>query len=486
MKNKKIFITLFSLIVITILMLSSRVYAASASVRANSTTIKPGESTTITASVSATEAWNLKITASGGSLSGTTVSADAMGSEVSQSVMTATFTASSEGTYTISLKGQVTGSDLKKIPVSSSCTITVKAPVVAPDPNPSNNNTGNTGNTTKPNTNNTTKPNTTTTKPTVKKSDNSNLSGLQVAEGTISPEFNKRVKEYTISVPNDVTKLSIAATPEHSKGTVRIKGNDELQIGENTIEIIVTAEDGSTDKYTIKATRADKELSLASLSISFINEEGNNVALPIEPEFSFDKYEYTLEKLSYKIKNLNISATANKENAKIEIIGNEELKAGKNEITVKVTFTKEDGQEEQKTYTISVEREEEPVIVQLTTTQKVKNWFSGIGSTIGGWASSNFEKIIAGLLLISATAFVGLTIYFIYDYKNYQKLIAKLAEYNKENLMERANIALNPELSKNNEEPIEQVEENKTLQNITEEPETDEKIKATKGRRFKQ
>ena len=251
-------------------MLSSKVYAASASVRANSTTIKPGESVTITASVSATEAWNLKITASGGNLSGTTVSADAMGSEVSQSVMTATFTASSEGTYTISLTGQVTGSDLKKVPVSSSCTITVKAPAVAPDPKPSNN----TDNTTKPSTNTTTKPNTNNTTTTTKKSDNSNLSSIQIAEGVISPEFSKTVKEYIVNVPYEVTKLSIAATPEHSKGTVTINGNDELKVGENLIEIIVTAEDSSTDKYTIKAIRAKQELSLQTLSIYYVNENG--------------------------------------------------------------------------------------------------------------------------------------------------------------------------------------------------------------------
>ena len=471
-KNIKIIVLIiFALILIG----TTKVSAASASISASKTNVIVGESVTITVSINAAT-WNVSVSGSGISDSIVGYNEDAVNQNKTKQY---TLNTTQAGSYKVSISGDITDqSKDSSDKVSKSVTITVSnpAPVTPTEPTKP----------TTPSNNNTTKPNTTTTKPTTKKSDNSNLSGLQVAEGTISPEFNKRVKEYTISVPNDVTKLSIAATPEHSKGTVRIKGNDELQIGENTIEIIVTAEDGSTDKYTIKATRADKELSLASLSISFINEEGNNVALPIEPEFSFDKYEYTLEKLSYKIKNLNISATANKENAKIEIIGNEELEAGKNEITVKVTFTKEDGQEEQKTYTISVEREEEPVIVQLTTTQKVKNWFNGIGSTIGGWASSNFEKIIAGLLLISATAFVGLTIYFIYDYKNYQKLIAKLAEYNKENLMERANVALNPELSKNNEEPIEQVEENKTLQNITEEPETDEKIKATKGRRFKQ
>lgn len=474
MENKKILVTLFGLILIIILALSTDVYAAGATIKAGSTTIKPGETTTLTVTVSATEAWNLKMASSGGTLSGTTVSADAMGSEVSQNVMTATFTASTEGTYNIKLTGQVTGSDLQKKTVSTSCTITVKAPVVTPSTptTPSNNST------TTPSSSNTTKPTNTTTKPVEKKSDNSNLSGLQVAEGAISPEFNKKVKEYTISVPNEVTKLSIAATPEHSKGTVRIKENEELQVGENIIEIVVTAEDQSTDTYRIYATRADKDLALASLNISFIDENGNNVALPMNPIFSLDKYEYNLEKLSYKVKSLDISASANKENAKIEISGNDELVAGENIITVKVTLLKPDGQEEQKTYTVYAEKEKEPVVAPLTTMEKIQNWFAGIGGTISSWTSSNFKEIIIGLLLISVIAFFGLTIYYIYDYKNYQKLLAKLAEYNKESLMERANVALKPQMQNNNKELLENNEEN-----IEEQPKNEEKT--IKGRRFK-
>lgn len=480
MKNKKILFTLFSLVLMIILALSTDVYAAGATVKTSSATIKPGETATITVSVNATEAWNLKLTSSGGTLSGTTVSADAMGSEVSQSVMTASFTASTEGTYNVNLTGQVTGSDLVKKTVSTSCTITVKTPEVIPE-TPSNTTTTPSNTTTKPS-NTTTTTTSSTTKPVEKKSDNSNLSGLRVAEGVISPEFNKKVKDYTINVSNDITKLSIEATPEHSKGTVRIKGNDELQVGENIIEIIVTAEDQSTDTYRIYATRADKDLALESLNVSFIDENGNNIALPMEPMFSLDKYEYSLEKISYKIKCLDISAIANKENTNIEISGNDELVAGENIITVKVSLLKEDGQEEQKTYTIHVEKEAEPIVASLTTMEKIQNWFSGIGGTVSSWTSSNFKEIITGLLLISVTAFFGLTIYYIYDYKNYQKLLAKLAEYNKENLMERANVAIKPQKQNNNDELLENKEENKQ-QNIEEQSKNEEK--AVKGKRFK-
>lgn len=330
-----------------------------------------------------------------------------------------------------------------------------------------------------------------TSTPTVKKSSNSNLESLQIAEGVFSPEFAKNVYEYAVIVPNEITKLNIAASQEHSRATVKVVGNEELQVGDNTVEIIVTAEDGSTSTYKIYATRALPELSLATLGISYINENNEKVNIVLEPQFIGNIYEYKInERLSHTIKKLQIEATANRENAKIELSGNEDLKAGKNEITIKVTLPNEAGLEEQKIYTIVLEREEEPVVVPLTTTQKIKNWFSGIGATVGNWAHTNFNQIITGMLLFATVAFVGLTIYLAVDYKNYQKLLSKLAEYNMDNLKERANAALNPEMANNikeenseNVENIEKIEENNNM------PEAEEQIekgeKPAKGRRFK-
>ena len=308
----------------------------------------------------------------------------------------------------------------------------------------------------------------------------------------ISPEFSKTVKEYIVNVPYEVTKLSIAATPEHSKGTVTINGNDELKVGENLIEIIVTAEDSSTDKYTIKAIRAKQELSLQTLSIYYVNENGEKVELKLDPQFSFDVYSYSVNDiLAHTLQSLSVEAKANAENAKVEIVGNDELKSGTNEITIKVSVTDEAGLEEQKTYTIKVQKEEEPVVVELTTIQKIQNFFGGFGSGITKWISSNFDKIITGMLLISTSAFVGLTIYFACDYKNYQKLLAKLASYNKENLMERANVALKPENSTVEEvQNIEEKEDKKAkleefIKNDEDEQEEKAKIKTARGKRFK-
>lgn len=400
---------------------------------------------------------------------------------------TITITAKSVGTATISITAaDVTDTELNDVIGTRTCSITVSNPAPTTPTQPTTPTTP-----TKPTTpsNNgggtTTKPSNNTTA-TQTKSSNSKLSSLQIAEGVITPEFNSNVREYAVMVPNEITKLSIAASQEHSRATVRIVGNEELQVGDNTVEIIVTAEDGSTSTYKIYATRALPELNLQTLSIYYIDENNQKVEIKLEPQFVFNTYEYkSLEKLSYTVKELQVDAIANRENAKVEIIGNKEIKAGKNEITIKVTLPNEEGLEEQKTYKITIEREDEPVIVPLTTMQKIKNWFSGVGDSVGGWITANFDRIISGMLLIVAASFVGLTIYFAYDYKNYQRILAKLAEYNKENLNQRASVALNPEMANINEnvEPIDIAKDETEIQEINEKP--DEEPKAIKGRRFK-
>lgn len=478
--NKKILksIIIIGIIGIITLILTNISDAASLSVKASKSSVSPGESFTVTVTLS-DAAGPVSATVSGGSGS--------LAKEwLENSSKSFTCTAGSSGTVTITASGTVgdfaTGND---VTVRNSTSVTIVVPTPQPEPTPApkpSNNTSNNNSSGNSSNNN--------TSTTVKKSDNSNLSSIQIAEGVISPEFSKTVKEYTINVPYEVTKLSIAATPEHSKGTVTINGNDELKVGENLIEIIVTAEDSSTDKYTIKAIRAKQELSLQTLSIYYVNENGEKVELKLDPQFSFDAYSYSVNDiLAHTIQSLSVEAKANAENAKVEIVGNDELKSGTNEITIKVSVTDEAGLEEQKTYTIKVQKEEEPVVVEPTTIQKIQNFFGGFGSGITKWISSNFDKIITGMLLISTSAFVGLTIYFACDYKNYQKLLAKLASYNKENLMERANVALKPENSTVEEvQNIEEKEDKKAkLEEFIKNDEQEEKakIKTARGKRFK-
>ena len=161
------------------------------------------------------------------------------------------------------------------------------------------------------------------------KSNVKTLSSLTVERFTLEPEFDPNITEYSLTVGADVEKLDIGVIAEDPKSTVEIVGNNELLIGENTVNVKVTAEDGTVRTYTINVTKlADVGVKLSELSIE-------NYTL--SPEFSSDVFEYTLNITDTSITNLAINAKSDEENVDIEIVGNNELKLGKNIITILVT-----------------------------------------------------------------------------------------------------------------------------------------------------
>lgn len=420
-------------ITISFWILPNVVLGASATISSGSKTIEKGKSTSVVASINSTETWNLKITSSGGSLSGTTESTDANGSETSKQVINAKFSANSVGTYTIYLTGQIAGSDLKKQQINESITITVTEPE---QPKPSTPGGGtssggsNSGSTNKPNT--TTKPSTSDNKETTKSSD-STLKSLSVLEGVISPEFNKDVREYTLIVPNEIGEINVTAVPTDSKATATVTGNVELKEGENTVTVVVTAEDGSSSKYLIRVTRARAELSLQSLVIKYKNQQGELVEVLLNPVFNFQTYEYTLEDLEYWVEKLDIEAIANIEGATIDIKGADSLVEGENTITITVKIPMqvaegEEPQEEIKTYTIKFNKKQQPA--PPTLMGRISNWFNGIFGGVGVWYNQNQEKVVLGALAVCIVALIGLSIYIIADYRKYKDVIAKLKNMN--------------------------------------------------------
>ena len=80
------------------------------------------------------------------------------------------------------------------------------------------------------------------------------LSTLEVEPGSIT--FDPSVKEYTVHVANDVTKIAVHAATESDKATYVVEGMDNLQEGENLVTVHVTADDGGFQEYTIHVIRA--------------------------------------------------------------------------------------------------------------------------------------------------------------------------------------------------------------------------------------
>ena len=422
---KKVLLAIVLAAIIALLLTVKSYAATSISISTSKSSVAPGESFTVT--VSAVGAGPVNTTVSNGS--------GGKRDFLDNSSYSFTCTAGSSGSVTIYASGTLgdyaTGDEANR---SASKTVSI----VQPNKNTGGNSNGgssNGGNTTrKPNTNNSTKP--TETKEE-KKSTDSTLSSLSIAEGAITPEFNKDVKEYAITVPNEVTKLNITATPTDSKATVSVTEYEELKEGENIITISVTAEDGTTKTdYVIKATRQRKELALEKLIIKYTNQNGELVEVPLTPEFISNIYEYSIETLEYWVKSLDIEALANIEGATIEISGADSLKEGENVITItvknKITMEpQEEGaepteqQEETKTYTIKFNKNAEPTIIG-----KISNWFKGIFGGVSTWYANNQEKAVFGALMFCIVALIGLSIYIIVDYKKYQDLLGKIGKLN--------------------------------------------------------
>lgn len=83
---------------------------------------------------------------------------------------------------------------------------------------------------------------------------NANLNTLEIKGQKI--EFNPEEVKYYLDVTYDVKELEIVATPANEAAQIQIVGNDKLVVGKNTVNITVTAEDGTTTKtYSILVTR---------------------------------------------------------------------------------------------------------------------------------------------------------------------------------------------------------------------------------------
>ena len=82
------------------------------------------------------------------------------------------------------------------------------------------------------------------------KSENNFLQSISIEGYRLNERFNRRVRQYTLSIRRGVGELEITAVPEHRNATITILGNENLHDG-SVIRIVVTAENGSTRTYEI-------------------------------------------------------------------------------------------------------------------------------------------------------------------------------------------------------------------------------------------
>lgn len=255
----------------------------------------------------------------------------------SEDIITLTFRAKQVGSTTVGINNMVVG-DVKAI--SHSANVSVKNITIVDEKKEDNsndnndkkdtssnkgNNSGskknNSSNSNKNNSNNSTASN---------KSSNNLLDSLTINNAKMSPTFSKDVTSYSITVPKDVNKLDLDYKLSDSKASVKVVGNDNLKSNKNNVvEIIVTAEDGSTKTYI--------------LNVSFSSDSSSNKLASLEvkesslyPKFDSDVNEYKI-KLKKNVSKLTIDAIAKDKNSKVEIIDNKNLNKNNSVVLVKVT-----------------------------------------------------------------------------------------------------------------------------------------------------
>ena len=166
------------------------------------------------------------------------------------------FTAKGAGSCTIkaycTVVGDAEGNNAGGTITGASTKVTVTSPSSNNDSNSNKDNKDNSGS----NTGNNSDANKDNENKEEKKSSNASLGSLVISAGTLSPEFSAATKDYTATVDYSCSSLAVTANPADSKASVTsVTGNDSLEVGENTVSVVVTAEDGSTSTYNIVVTR---------------------------------------------------------------------------------------------------------------------------------------------------------------------------------------------------------------------------------------
>lgn len=113
---------------------------------------------------------------------------------------------------------------------------------------------------------------------------NTNLENLAIEYAILSPEFNEQITRYNTQVANEINQLNILAIPENENGKVEILGNNNLNEGNNKIEIKVTAPNGFTQRiYEINVYKRNKQ------EETMYDQEVDKVKKRLEEAYSVNK-----------------------------------------------------------------------------------------------------------------------------------------------------------------------------------------------------
>jgi hypothetical protein len=110
-------------------------------------------------------------------------------------------------------------------------------------------------------------------------SSNADLASLSLSAGALVPGFASGTLNYSASVPFAVTSLKVTPTVADAPATVKVNGSTipsgspspsiSLAEGQNSITLIVTAQDASVKVYTVSVTRAGAPVRIQNTGIGY-------------------------------------------------------------------------------------------------------------------------------------------------------------------------------------------------------------------------
>ena len=179
-------------------------------------------------------------------------------------------------------------------------------------------------------------------------SSNASLSNLALSSGSLSPAFSSGITSYTANVINNVNSITVTPTTSDPLATVTINGTIvasgtasaslPLNVGNNTITTVVTAQDGTTTQsYTVTVNMGASNTTLTNLVLS----SGN-----LSPAFSSATGSY-MANVPNNISSITLTPTASDPTTTIMVNGlvvtsgsvsvSQPLNIGNNTITTTVT-----------------------------------------------------------------------------------------------------------------------------------------------------
>ncbi|MBA8821446.1 uncharacterized protein YhjY with autotransporter beta-barrel domain [Ochrobactrum sp. P6BSIII] len=153
-------------------------------------------------------------------------------------------------------------------------------------------------------------------------SGNADLVGLVPSAGSLDPAFSPSATTYALAVPTETSSLQLTPTSADPTATITVNGAAvssgsassafPLGIGNTTLTVVVTAQNGTTRSYTVNVTRAvSADATLASLLPSVGS---------LDPAFDKETLSYSVN-VENSVESISFAPTVSEPSARVSVAG---------------------------------------------------------------------------------------------------------------------------------------------------------------------